>query len=127
MDPGLSYRLESWQLFQDVYIGLVVKAHVSCQTGNCAEIKPGLATTIGDVTNGGKDYKFTLRKGMKYSNGEPIKASDFKYSIIRLFKLNSPGIGFYSSGSTRARRARRSAPTSRGSPRMTARARSASS
>jgi peptide/nickel transport system substrate-binding protein len=96
MDPGLSYRLESWQLFQDVYLGLVVKAHVSCQTGNCAKIEPGLATTIGTVTDGGKDYKFTLRKGLKYSNGQPVKASDFKATIIRDFKLNSPGIGFFS-------------------------------
>ncbi len=96
MDPGLSYRLESWQLFQDVYLGLVVKAHVSCQTSNCTKIEPGLATTIGDVTNGGKNYKFTLRKGLKYSDGTPIKASDFKNTIIRDFKLNSPGIGFFS-------------------------------
>ncbi|HZT85756.1 MAG TPA: ABC transporter substrate-binding protein [Gaiellaceae bacterium] len=95
-DPGLSYRLESWQLFQDVYLGLVVKAHVSCQTSNCAKIIPGLATTTGTVTNGGKDYKFTLRKGLKYSNGEPVKASDFKNTIIRDFNLNSPGIGFFS-------------------------------
>src|SRR6266699_605876 len=96
MDPGLSYRLASWQLFQDVYLGLVVKAHVSCQTDNCAKIQPGLATTTGTVTNGGKDYKCTLRKGIKYSNGEPVKASDFKATIIRDFKLNSPGIGFFS-------------------------------
>ena len=48
-DPGLSYRLASWQLFQDVYLGLVVKAHVSCQTDNCAKIEPGLATTTGKV------------------------------------------------------------------------------
>jgi peptide/nickel transport system substrate-binding protein len=96
MDPGLSYRLESWQLFQDTYIGLVYKAHVSCLTGNCAEIKPGLATTIGTVTNGGKTYKFTLRKGLKYSNGETVKASDFPATIIRDFKMNSPGIGFFS-------------------------------
>ena len=96
MDPGLSYRLESWQLFQDEYMGLVLKAHVSCNTGNCAKILPGLATTTGTVTNGGKNYQFTLRKGMKYSNGEPIKASDFKNTIIRDFNLNSPGIGFYS-------------------------------
>ena len=95
-DPGLSYRLESWQVFQDVYLGLVVKAHVSCQTGNCTKIEPGLATTIGTVTNGGKDYKFTLRKGMKYSNGQAVKASDFKNTIIRDFKLSSPGIGFFS-------------------------------
>ena len=96
LDPGLSYRLASWQLFQDVYLGLVVKAHVSCQTDNCAKIEPGLATTTGKVTDGGKDFEFTLRKGIKYSNGEPVKASDFKATIIRDFKLNSPGIGFFS-------------------------------
>ena len=96
MDPGLSYRLASWQVFQDVYLGLVVKARVSCQTDNCAKILPGLATTIGTVTNGGKDYLFTLRKGLRYSNGEPVKASDFKNTIIRDFNLNSPGIGFFS-------------------------------
>ena len=96
LDPGLSYRLASWQLFQDVYLGLVVKAHVSCQTGNCAKIQPGLATTTGTVTNGGKDFKFTLRKGIKYSNGQTVKASDFKATIIRDFRLNSPGIGFFS-------------------------------
>ena len=74
----------------------MIKAHVSCLTDNCAKILPGLATTTGTVTNGGKNYKFTLRKGMKYSDGTPIKASDFKNTIIRDFNLNSPGIGFFS-------------------------------
>jgi ABC-type dipeptide transport system, periplasmic component len=100
LDPGLSYRLESWQLFQDVYLGLVVKAHVSCDKGtatlNCTTILPGLATTTGSVTNGGKTYEFTLRKGLKYSDGTPIKASDFPATIVRDFRLNSPGIGFFS-------------------------------
>ena len=27
IDPGLSYRLESWQMFQDVYLGLVAKRY----------------------------------------------------------------------------------------------------
>ena len=27
MDPGLSYRVESWQLFQNVYEGLLVQKH----------------------------------------------------------------------------------------------------
>ena len=47
------------------------------------------------MTAGGKDYEFTLRKGLKYSDGQPVKASDFKATIIRDFKLNSPGIGFF--------------------------------
>jgi peptide/nickel transport system substrate-binding protein len=96
LDPGLSYLLVSWQAFQDVYVGLVVKAHVSCQTANCTKILPGLATTTGTVTNGGKDYLFTLRKGLRYSNGRPVKASDFKATIVRDFRLNSPGVGFFS-------------------------------
>ena len=96
LDPGLSYRQESWQLFQDVYLGLVVKAHASCQTSNCAKILPGLAATTGTVTDGGRNYLFTLRKGLRYSNGEPVKASDFKATIVRDFRLNSPGIGFFS-------------------------------
>src|SRR5436190_5150077 len=69
MDPGLSYRLESWQLFQDVYIGLVVKAHEACP-GACTKILPGLAESMPTSNADGTEYKFTLRKGLKYSNGE---------------------------------------------------------
>jgi len=94
MDPGLSYRLESWQLFQDVYLTLVIKQHANGPAG--AKIVPGLAQSMPTVNKAGTDYKFTLRKGLKYSNGTPIKASDFEKTIVRDFKLNSPGIGFYS-------------------------------
>jgi peptide/nickel transport system substrate-binding protein len=97
MDPGLSYRLESWQLFQDVYLGLLAKQYQTCApVGNCTKIIPALAQSLPTVNTAGTDYKFTLRKGLKYSNGQTIKASDFKNSIIRDFKLSSPGIGFFS-------------------------------
>ena len=96
LDPALSYSTVSWQAFQDVYLGLVVKAHVSCQSANCTRILPGLATTTGIVTDGGRDFEFTLRKGLKFSNGRPVEASDFKNTIIRDFRLNSPGVGFFS-------------------------------
>ena len=32
---------------------------------------------------------------MKYSDGTPIKASDFTYAIQRLFKLDSGGSAFF--------------------------------
>jgi peptide/nickel transport system substrate-binding protein len=97
MDPGLSYRLESWQIFQDVYLGLVAKRYGTCGVGaGCTKIIPALAQNLPTSNSDGTDLKFTLRKGLKYSNGEPVKASDFKNSIIRDFKLNSPGIGFFS-------------------------------
>jgi peptide/nickel transport system substrate-binding protein len=93
MDPGLSYRLESWQLFQNIYEGLVGQKHASGAAG--AEIVPVLAQNMPLVNKTGTVYKFTLRKGLKYSNGTPIKASDFGSTIVRDFKLNSPGVGFY--------------------------------
>jgi peptide/nickel transport system substrate-binding protein len=97
MDPGLSYRLESWQIFQDVYLGLVAKRYGTCGVGaGCTQIIPAIAEAMPKSNSDGTDLKFTLRKGLKFSNGEPIKASDFKHSIIRDFKLNSPGIGFFS-------------------------------
>jgi peptide/nickel transport system substrate-binding protein len=97
MDPGLSYRLESWQLFQDVYLGLLAKRYGTCGVGaGCTQIIPALAQSLPKTNKDGTDLKFTLRSGLKFSNGEPVKASDFKNSIIRDFKLNSPGIGFFS-------------------------------
>ncbi len=97
MDPGLSYRLESWQIFQDVYLGLVAKRYGTCGVGaGCTQIIPALAQSLPKSNSDGTDLTFTLLKGRKYSNGEPVKASDFKNTIIRDFKLNSPGIGFFS-------------------------------
>ena len=97
MDPGLSYRLESWQIFQDVYLGLVAKRYGTCGVGaGCTQIIPALAQSLPKSNSDGTDLKFTLLKGRKYSNGEPVKASDFKNTIVRDFKLNSPGIGFFS-------------------------------
>ncbi len=97
MDPGLSYRLESWQLFQDVYLGLLAKRYGTCGVGaGCTQIIPAIAQSLPKSNSDGTDLKFTLRKGLKYSNGESVKASDFKNTIIRDFKLNSPGIGFFS-------------------------------
>ena len=94
MDPGLSYRLESWQLFQNIYEGLIGQKHASGAAA--ADVVPVLAESLPTVTAGGKNYKFTLRKGITYSNGKPLKASDFPATIVRDFNMNSPGIGFYS-------------------------------
>ena len=47
------------------------------------------------VIDDGKTYTLTLRKGLKYSNGEPVVASDFTHSLERVFVLNSSGSPFY--------------------------------
>ena len=36
---------------------------------------------------------FKLRSGLKFSDGSPLKASDFKASIERIMKMDSQGVG----------------------------------
>ena len=56
---------------------------------------PGLAEEVPEPTNGGKTYKFQLRDGLKYSDGSPVKASDFENTIKRLIALESVWSSFY--------------------------------
>jgi peptide/nickel transport system substrate-binding protein len=93
LDPGLSYTQEGWTAMYDTYLPLLTYKRANGQEGS--EVVPGLAESMPKISDGGKTYDLTLRKGLKYSDGTPVKASDFKSSIERLFKINSPGSPFY--------------------------------
>jgi peptide/nickel transport system substrate-binding protein len=93
LDPALSHTLEGWTATYDTYIPLLTYAHESGQAGG--KVIPGLATALPKVSDDGKTYELTLRKGLKYSNGEPVVASDFTHSLERAFILNSGGSPFY--------------------------------
>jgi peptide/nickel transport system substrate-binding protein len=93
LDPALSYDQEGWTAMYDTYLPLLTYNHASGAEG--AEVVPALAESLPKITNGGKTYTLTLRKGLKYSDGTPVKASDFASTVERLFKINSPGSPFY--------------------------------
>ncbi len=95
LDPGLSYEVEGWTAMYDTYLPLLTYAHADGAAGS--KVVPALAESLPKITNGGKTYTLTLRDGLKYSDGTPVKASDFKSTIERLFKISSPGSGFYES------------------------------
>jgi peptide/nickel transport system substrate-binding protein len=93
LDPGLSYTVEGWGIMWNVYLPLLGYKHANGPDG--ATLVPYLAQDMPTVTNGGKTYEFTLRKGIKYTDGTDVKASDFKSTIERDFKVDSPGVGFF--------------------------------
>jgi peptide/nickel transport system substrate-binding protein len=95
LDPQLSYTAEGWTAMADVYIPLLTYTHAEGAEGS--EVIPGLAKEMPKISNGGKTYTLFLRPGLKYSNGEPVKASDFAYAVERCIKLNSGGSVFYTS------------------------------
>ena len=93
LDPQLSYTLEGWEGLWNTYVPLLTYQH-----GNGDEttkVVPGLAESLPTISSDGKTYTLTLRKGVKYSDGTPVKASDFPYAIQRLFKLDSGGAPFF--------------------------------
>lgn len=93
VDPQLSYTVEGWEVLYNTYTPLLTYKHARDSEG--AEVVPGLAEAMPEVSQDGKTYKLKLRSNMKYSDGTPIKASDFSYAIQRLFKANSGGSVFY--------------------------------
>ena len=95
LDPQLSYTAEGWTALWNSYTPLLDFAHASGQAGS--KVVPGLAKALPKISNGGKTYTLFLRKGLKYSDGTPVRASDFPYTVERLFKLNSGGSPFYTS------------------------------
>jgi peptide/nickel transport system substrate-binding protein len=94
LDPGLSYTVEGWSIMWNVYLPLIGYKHVNGPDG--ATIVPYLATALPSISSDGKTYTMTLRKNLKYSDGTPVKASDFRATIERNFKIDSPSVGFFS-------------------------------
>jgi len=92
-DPAQNYTLEEWQLLIDTHDGLVGFAHVGGLAGT--KIVPDLATSIPIPTNGGKTYVFHIRRGIKFSNGQVLKPSDFVRTFERQFTVPGP-TSFYS-------------------------------
>jgi peptide/nickel transport system substrate-binding protein len=93
MDPGLSYTAEGWTAMGEVYIPLLTYKHAEGAEGS--EVVPGLAKEMPKISNAGKTYTMFLRPGLKYSDGTPVKASDFTNAVERVFKVNSGGSPFY--------------------------------
>jgi peptide/nickel transport system substrate-binding protein len=92
-DPAQNYTLQEWQLLIDTHDGLTTFAKENGLAGT--KIVPDLATSIPTPTNGGKTYVFHIRHGIKFSNGEVLKPSDFVTTFERQFTVPGPTT-FYS-------------------------------
>jgi len=94
LDPGLSYTVQGWSIMWNVYLPLIGYKHVNGPDG--ATLVPYLAQEMPKVSSDGTTYTLTLRKGLKYSDGTEVKASDFPATIKRDYVIDSPGVGFFS-------------------------------
>ena len=85
--------MQGWAILWNVYLPLLGYKHVNGPDG--ATLVPYLAQALPTVSSDGLTYTMTLRKGLKYSDGTPVKASDFPATLERDYKVDSPGVGFF--------------------------------
>jgi peptide/nickel transport system substrate-binding protein len=93
LDPALMYTQNAIEPSSLVYLALLTYPSKDGQAG--AKLIPGLAEAMPDISKDGLTYKLKLRKGLKYSDGSPVKAADFEHAIKRVLNLESGGSGFF--------------------------------
>jgi len=101
-DPALEYESTGWQVEYATALKLLNWKETKAQLFN-------EAASRFTVAPNGKRYTFTLRHGLRLSNGEAVTAANFKLAFTRATsaKMNSPAAAFLRSrgwGRTRASR-----------------------
>jgi peptide/nickel transport system substrate-binding protein len=94
LDPALSYTVNGIEPMWLVYTPLITYP----RTGDIetdSSLIPGLAEEMPTVSEDGTTYELTLRKGLKYSDGSAVKATDFEHTIGRVLNQESGGSAFY--------------------------------
>jgi len=85
VDPAYIYGIQDWPQGHALFDGLL-----GFDTGT--NLVPHMATSVPRATNGGKTYTFHLKRGLVFSNGDPITAQDVVFSWERMLapKTGSP-------------------------------------
>jgi peptide/nickel transport system substrate-binding protein len=93
LDPAVGYTVNSLEPGWLVYTPLLTYRHASGRAG--AQLVPGLAESLPQVSSDGRTYRLKLRSGLHYSDGTPVRASDFEHAVERVLALASPGASFF--------------------------------
>src|SRR5262245_6208113 len=93
IDPSHVYLPDTGDPERLVYDGLVALRNVGVLSGS--SLVPDLAEAIPAPTDNGLTYTFTLRKGIRYSDGTRVKASDFVLGLRRALIANNNNPSFF--------------------------------
>src|SRR5438067_735195 len=80
-DPSLAYGTISWQIEYATGLKLLNYPDKSPPLGS--RLQPEAAAGLPIVSNSGKTYTFTIKKGLKFSDGSPVTAKNFKWAFDR--------------------------------------------
>jgi len=92
LDPHIAYTTQGADVHRLSYLGLLSYKHAAGTEGGT--LIPALAEALPTISDDGKTYTLKMRQGLTFSDGSPVKASDFKASVERMIKLNWGGKSF---------------------------------
>lgn len=93
LDPAMAYTVEGYSVLWSVHTAPLTYRHAEGLPGT--ELVPGLAEAMPNLSRDARTYRFRFRPGLRYSDGSPLRASDFEHSIKRVLFLASPGAKFF--------------------------------
>jgi len=93
LDPAISMSQEGWSAMWNTYVPLLTYPHAEGEAGT--RLIPGLARALPQVSADGRTYTLHLRDGLRYSDGTPVRASDFRHSVERLLALDSGASAYF--------------------------------
>ncbi|MFD7024819.1 ABC transporter substrate-binding protein [Promicromonospora sukumoe] len=88
LDPARGWDGGVNNFYRLVYRQLTTSAPGSAE--NPTEIVPDLAVSLGEVSDDGLTWTYTLKDGLKFDNGDPITSAEVKFGISRAW---DPEIG----------------------------------
>jgi peptide/nickel transport system substrate-binding protein len=92
-DPVMFQTVQANSALHLVYTPLLAYKDATGAEGS--KLVPGLADSVPTPENNGLQYTFHLRNGIKYSDGTPVKASDFENTMERMMYLGGPFSSFF--------------------------------
>jgi peptide/nickel transport system substrate-binding protein len=95
LDPSIDFTTQGGEVHWLTHLGPYSFAHATGTAGT--QIIPSVAQALPTTSDGGKTYTFTIRSGLKYSDGTPVKASDLTFAIERDLKLGWSAASFLTS------------------------------
>lgn len=82
LDPAQMYVSDMKALSQLIFRGLT--SFKQDDKGNTTVVGD-LATDAGQMSDGGKTWKYTLKDGIKFEDGKPITSKDIRHTIERMY------------------------------------------
>ena len=86
LDPTQAYFVDSTAILSDLVLRSLTQ-YAYDEESNDMQLIPDMATDLGKPSEDNKEWTFTLREGLKYEDGTPVKAEDVAYAVKRSFAI----------------------------------------